>query len=869
MAAFNFHRRRTRRGWYVGAATLAIAALFAVVFVASSGAIVSGSPSNFESLDALNNANPPVPDGNMTNDVSGNSDWNCFAGHDGFHSPASDITGTSNCSSSLNTSAGFTATDPAATTSDDSWVNGTKFDNSCEPVGTNKNPGKDDFINIASYSEVKSSNKNQYLYGATIRYTANGSASENVELNQVAGTLSCPITRTAGDHLLAFDYNSGGKVLNLHVLTWIDANNPNLGNNNGVCIVKTDPLPCWGATVITPNSDTYEGDTNASAIPKGKNAISYADLVAGQFAEFGVNLTTALSQDTTKCNTTSQIDWESRSSGSSFSSNPEDLSIEHSTISNCGRIIIHKQTSPRGVDQAFAFNSDIPNPTDATVTSSSSPYCQGDTTPNGTAGFSLNDKNNANKATSVNDATNTEDCQNVVQNTYHVTEQTQSGFVLSNIVCTTPTGGASSVTYGSGGGSSFTAGDKVANITLKPNETVECTYTNTQNSATLTTAASSSSVFPATSVTDTATVTGSQSSLTPTGNVTFYLCSSTTTTLTGCSSSDQSRVQVGSPVALTGSGATATATSAAVNTSLNPLGAGSYCFEASWPGSTDYPGSKDDTSGDSGAECFTVSQIGTTTTTTPSPTGGTTTFGDQTVTDHAVVAAAASGGGTPTGSVKFYLCSPSDLAAANSGQGEASCVTGGTQVGSAVTTVVSNPATTPPSSTADSSAFTNSGNGVNQVGKWCWRAEYTPGGTNGNNYTGSSDSSAGECFTVTDTTNSSSAQTWFPNDSASVSAQHGESISGTLTIQLYTGNNCGATSGAAVNGQSYSSGDTTGTSITVDSKTAGAWQTSYGVSKVTPTAAQAFSWKVSFASDNTALIGNSSHCESSSLTITD
>src|SRR5579862_3408204 len=99
MAAFNFHRRRTRRWWYVGA-TLVAAAFFAVFFVASSGA-VTGSPSNFESQDALNNANPPVPDGNMTNDVSGNSDWNCFANGKATGFVATGITVGATCSSNL------------------------------------------------------------------------------------------------------------------------------------------------------------------------------------------------------------------------------------------------------------------------------------------------------------------------------------------------------------------------------------------------------------------------------------------------------------------------------------------------------------------------------------------------------------------------------------------------------------------------------------------------------------------------------------------------------------------------------------------------------------------------------------------------
>src|ERR1051326_635164 len=43
MAAFNFHRRKTRRWWYAGA-TLVAAALFAVFYVAGASATLTNSP---------------------------------------------------------------------------------------------------------------------------------------------------------------------------------------------------------------------------------------------------------------------------------------------------------------------------------------------------------------------------------------------------------------------------------------------------------------------------------------------------------------------------------------------------------------------------------------------------------------------------------------------------------------------------------------------------------------------------------------------------------------------------------------------------------------------------------------------------------
>src|ERR1700749_3751616 len=64
----SFSRGRSHRFWKISA-TLVVASIAAFAFVAASGAMLPGSPSQFESND-----------GNMTLDTSGNTDWNCFAG---------------------------------------------------------------------------------------------------------------------------------------------------------------------------------------------------------------------------------------------------------------------------------------------------------------------------------------------------------------------------------------------------------------------------------------------------------------------------------------------------------------------------------------------------------------------------------------------------------------------------------------------------------------------------------------------------------------------------------------------------------------------------------------------------------------------
>jgi hypothetical protein len=167
------------------------------------------------------------------------------------------------------------------------------------------------------------------------------------------------------------------------------------------------------------------------------------------------------------------------------------------------------------------------------------------------------------------------------------------------------------------------------------------------------------------------------------------------------------------------------------------------------------------------------------------------------VTDLANIAGTASGGGTapkPTGTVSFFLCGPS----------ASSCTTGGTPVGNPVTLGNCNP------DVAGHSCATSGDvrSLLTAVGTYCFRAVYDPG--NDPNYQSSAgilDGSSTECFTVTGTSASSSAQRWLPNDRVTLTGD--AALNGTLTVTLYSGTfsgtaaNCTAGSATAVTGQSY------------------------------------------------------------------
>jgi hypothetical protein len=131
-----------------------------------------------------------------------------------------------------------------------------------------------------------------------------------------------------------------------------------------------------------------------------------------------------------------------------------------------------------------------------------------------------------------------------------------------------------------------------------------------------------------------------------------------------------------------------------------------------------------------------ISNCTTTTTTTPKLADGTTnvpsegasigTGGVLAVTDSATVALVGATSGTPGGTVAFSLCK------LDSG----TCTSGGTAIGSATVT-----ATAYPFTVVSPTAY------VTSAGRYCWRAVYDDGNAT-NGISGSSDSSAGECFVV-------------------------------------------------------------------------------------------------------------------------
>jgi hypothetical protein len=150
-----------------------------------------------------------------------------------------------------------------------------------------------------------------------------------------------------------------------------------------------------------------------------------------------------------------------------------------------------------------------------------------------------------------------------------------------------------------------------------------------------------------------------------------------------------------------------------------------------------------------------------------------------------------------------------------------------------------------------------------QVGTFTWVATYSGDSPNTNDAGPTSCPDANEAVVVTGNAQSSTAQDWLPNDTATITGD--TNLNGTLTFQLYTGDNCGVSSGSPVAGQSYSFTLTNAASPATRSTTNGSDPSN--TFKVATGNQGAYSWLVHY--NDTTLTDPPDKCETSTVSITD
>jgi prealbumin domain-containing protein len=382
MAAFNFHKRQTRRWWYAGV-TLVAAAFVAVMFVGGAGAVLSGG-TTFEGNDGNLVVNTTS---NCTTTISGScTDWASF------------VDGSGNPSGSPVLNVGI---DNRSGSADNSFGQGTKEDNSNVTVVTGSiPPNKSDLTRFYEASELV--NNNVYLYLAWERSNVLGNANMDFEIEQNPavdsstppnftcpdGKGSCTLGRTNGDVLVTYDFPGSGSPV-LGILRWLTvgglnptiANNTTVFNKNSDCF-SANTLPCWGDRLVLNGGDS-EGAVNNTGVvdpiePTGLNhcpAVSGVNTCpAGTFGEAAINLTAAgVISQSNGCQFGQAATFLKSRSSSSFTSEIKDFIAPTSTpiFANCGAISINKTSTKGSALEGATFdlctNSDVTSSADCTA----------------------------------------------------------------------------------------------------------------------------------------------------------------------------------------------------------------------------------------------------------------------------------------------------------------------------------------------------------------------------------------------------------------------------------------------------------------------------------------------------------------------
>lgn len=317
-------------------------------------------------------------------------------------------------------------TDEASGTGDDSFGQGSKEDTAVPVVVSGSiPPNKSDLKDFGVYVEETASGKFLHLFWSRVQ-DPSGTTNMDFEFNQSTVVSSNGVTpvRTAGDLLITYDLSKGGTVPVLSIREW----------DGSAWSSATDLTAAGGAT----------GSINTSTIPSG-DGDGLGALDPRTFGEASIDVDFIF--DPAACESFGSAYLKSRSSDSFTAALKDFIAPLPVNISNCGSVIIRKQTVPDESPNSttFGFTSTlVTDPADATAQD-----------------FDLADDG----AKTVS---------NVVAGTgYTVTEDDPSGdgYALTAIDCSASSSGAN---Y------SVNVGTRTATFDVSVGETIDCTFTNSR-----------------------------------------------------------------------------------------------------------------------------------------------------------------------------------------------------------------------------------------------------------------------------------------------------------------------------------------------------------------------------------------------------
>jgi Prealbumin-like fold domain len=218
--------------------------------------------------------------------------------------------------------------DVATGQNDDSYAGGAKEADTCPGTTTGSIPNnKSDLLNFGAYVEPEAGGPG-FLNLFWNRVTEpSGTTLMDFELNQSStdcGNGVNPV-RTAGDLLIEYRIEQGGAVANIKVREWTGS--------------------AWGPAVDLTGTQAA-GTINSTAIPAAESdgLISQGQLNARTFGEAQLDLDFIF--DEGQCESFGSAFLKSRASDSFTSQLKDFIKPVPVNITNCGTVIIHKQTDP-------------------------------------------------------------------------------------------------------------------------------------------------------------------------------------------------------------------------------------------------------------------------------------------------------------------------------------------------------------------------------------------------------------------------------------------------------------------------------------------------------------------------------------------
>src|SRR5918995_894312 len=243
-------------------------------------------------------------------------------------------------------------TDLASGQNDDSYAGGAKEDDACPGTTTGSIPNnKSDLLTFGAYVEPEANGPGFLnLFWHRVQEPS-GTTLMDFELNQSSTLCANGVNpvRTAGDLLIEYRIEQGGAVASIKVRTWSGS--------------------AWGPAVDLTVAALAAGTINSSPIPAADSdrLISSGSISPRTFGEAQLDLDFVF--DEGSCESFGSAFLKSRASDSFTSQLKDFIRPVPVNITNCGTVIIHKQTDPEedpnttnfGYTKSFGTSPSTPN----------------------------------------------------------------------------------------------------------------------------------------------------------------------------------------------------------------------------------------------------------------------------------------------------------------------------------------------------------------------------------------------------------------------------------------------------------------------------------------------------------------------------